>query len=416
MKVLLIAEQANPDWVSVPLVGWSLTDAIRKQVDAILVTHVRNRPSILARGLKEHEDVVFIDNEHIAAPLHRLGQVLRGGAGKGWTAVTALETLSYYSFEAQVWHRFRSLIVNGTLSLVHRVTPLSPTAPSLLAKRCAQAGVPFILGPLNGGLPWPTGFEDRRHAEREWLSYVRSLYKLLPGYRATRKYATKIIVASQVTLAQMPRSVYGKCIVIPENGVSSSDITPSRHLPDAFPLKILFVGRLVPYKCPDLLLEACRPLVDSGMVSLTVVGSGPLENVLKHAARRVRHSDRVVFKGWLPRKEVLSLMREHHVLALPSIREFGGGVVVEAMAQGLPPVVADYGGPAELVGNDDGVKVPFEDAASLTTNFRRAITDLVGKTDVLRRLSAARLAKARTHFDWDAKARQIVRLYQQCIG
>ena len=45
-RVLLIASECNPEWVSTPLIGWSLTRAIRVLVDGHLVTHVRNRDKI----------------------------------------------------------------------------------------------------------------------------------------------------------------------------------------------------------------------------------------------------------------------------------------------------------------------------------------------------------------------------------
>ncbi|MEZ4272503.1 MAG: hypothetical protein R3C68_14055 [Myxococcota bacterium] len=42
-KVLVLAEMANPDWISVPLVGWKHIQAIDTFADSIVVTHERNR-------------------------------------------------------------------------------------------------------------------------------------------------------------------------------------------------------------------------------------------------------------------------------------------------------------------------------------------------------------------------------------
>jgi hypothetical protein len=53
MRALLIAEACNPEWVSVPLEGWSHSRAIASIVDAHLVTQVRNRDAIQRAGLTE---------------------------------------------------------------------------------------------------------------------------------------------------------------------------------------------------------------------------------------------------------------------------------------------------------------------------------------------------------------------------
>lgn len=189
-RVLLISESANPEWASMPLWGWSLPRALAQIIDAHLVTHVRNREAILRAGTIEGREFSTIDNEYAASPLYKLGYSLSGGAGKGWTTVMAFGALAYYSFEHEVWRQFGDRIKAGEFDLVHRLTPKSPTIPSPIAKRLAAVGTPFIIGPLGGGLPWPKGFRDRQHDEKEWLTYVRGLYKLLPGYRSTRRDAS----------------------------------------------------------------------------------------------------------------------------------------------------------------------------------------------------------------------------------
>src|SRR5207247_834147 len=111
---------------------------------------------------------------------------------------------AYYSFERHVWKRFRQRLVAGEFDVVHRITPLSPTNQSLLAAKLAKLQIPFVVGPLNGGVPWPKGFKHRQYAENEFLSHVRKLYRLMPAYRSMRRDSAAIISGSRYTQSEMP--------------------------------------------------------------------------------------------------------------------------------------------------------------------------------------------------------------------
>lgn len=415
-RVLVIAEAANPDWVSVPLIGWSLSEALREVADVHLVTQVRNREAILARGRVEGVDFTAIDSERIAAPAHRLASVLRLGANRGWTVVSAIQSLTYPYFERLVWKAFGPAIRRGDFDLVHRVTPLSPTANSLLAGRCARAGVPFLLGPLNGGVPWPAEFAEVRRREREWLSNLRGAFRLGRGRSEMLRNAAAVIAGSRHAVEELPDEVQRRVVYIPENAIEPERFDGRAAAPEPPPLRACFVGRLVPYKGCDMVLEAAAEPMRRGGLVLDVVGDGPESEALKAQAARLGVGDAVDFHGWVPHDRVQSILRRAHLLTFPSIREFGGGVVLEAMALGVVPVVADYGGPAELVDDSTGYRVAMGSRSELVASLRATLDEIASDPGALRNKANAGHERVRAAFTWDAKARQIREVYDWVLA
>jgi glycosyltransferase involved in cell wall biosynthesis len=168
----------------------------------------------------------------------------------------------------------------------------------------------------------------------------------------------------------------------------------------------------VPYKGADILIRAAAPFLQSGSLILHIIGDGPQREVLHNLVTELGVEEQVLFHGWIAHTEVQRRMAECDFLGLPSIREFGGGVVLEAMALGIAPVVADYGGPAELVDETVGIRVPFTDEASLLEGFRRVIADLIGEPERLNELGHAANERVGQKYTWQAKARQIASVYE----
>jgi glycosyltransferase involved in cell wall biosynthesis len=386
--------------------------------DVHLVTQVRNRAAILRAGLSEGKDFTAIDSEKVAARMHKLSGLLRGGAGKGWTTVMALNAVSYAYFEKLVWERFGDELKAGEYDLVHRLTPLSPTLPSKIAARCRQIDTPFVWGPINGGVAWPKAFDAARRAEREWLSYLRGAYKLLPGYRATRQNAAALIVGSTATLEQVPDPYRDRCVYIPENAIDPRKFQArrTRGRLSGGPVKLVFVGRLVPYKGADMLLEAAAELVRAGRVTVTLIGDGPERGKLEKLVEDQQLADGVTLVGWVEHEQLAGALAEHDVFAFPSIREFGGAVVLEAMAVGLVPVVCDYGGPGELVTDATGYRLPMTSRKGIVEALKAALTQIADDPAALEPMAAAAQRRVEANFTWSAKARQVAEVYSWVLG
>jgi glycosyltransferase involved in cell wall biosynthesis len=415
-RVLLIAEAANPEWSSVPLVGWSHARALAEVAGVHLVTQLRNREAILRAGLVETRDFTSIDSESVARPLHWIAQGLRGGSGLGWTTVSALSSLSYYRFEDLVWRRFRERLRNGEFDLVHRLTPLSPVTPSLLAGRCRRIGIPFVLGPLNGGLPWPAGFDRVRRQEHEWLSYLRSAYRLLPMNRSTLTDAAAVIAGSRSAWEQVINSCRSRCVYIPENAIDPARFPPPQLRRPSSGLKTVFLGRLVPYKGPDILLESAIPLIRARRLHLTFIGDGPMRPALEEVVRSEGLQEGVSFSGWIEQREVHRHLGEADVLGFPSIREFGGAVALEGMASGAVPIVVDYGGPGELVTEATGYRIGMGPRHQIMERLRATLHAIASDPAQLGPRREAGYRRVLTSFTWSAKARQVLEIYRWILG
>lgn len=141
---------------------------------------------------------------------------------------------------------------------------------------------------------------------------------------------------------------------------------------------ILAVGRFVPKKGFDVLLDACALLVrDGARFTCRLVGGGSEEGSLRARATALGLGQVVQFDGPLPQREVMAALREATVFAAPCVVAEDGDrdglptVLVEAMALGTPCVATDVVGIPELVRHrETGLLVPPQDAPALAVALR----------------------------------------------
>jgi glycosyltransferase involved in cell wall biosynthesis len=413
LNVLLIIESCNPDWSSVPLVGYNFFREINQRVNATLVTHARNRDAMQKRG---HQNVVYIEESRgIQLYFGLVGPI----ASKIWPLFHALTYPVYEEFNRRVYQQFKDSVVAGDYDLVHVITPMIPRYPVKLSQVCDRT--PFLYGPVNGGVPFPKNFEAIARKEHAYLNFLRDLGELLlPGYEDTYRRADKILAGSTYTLDMLQEKFdlpSDRIHLFYENGIEQKFLDAAENRPVHDTIELIFVGRLVPYKGADMLVDAIAQLEPEvrDRIHLTIVGDGQERSPLEEQTQQLNLTSAITFTGWVQQQETLDYYRKSDLFCFPSIREFGGAVVMEAMACGLPCIVVNNGGIGEYVTAETGFKIEPLSRDHIVQEMAVHITQLV-KDEALRRTMSKTATEQAKQFEWGQKALTMMAIYDELVS
>lgn len=415
LRVLVLADSCNPQWPSLPVVGYKYARALGEICDVTVATQIRNRADVEAAGPTAAR-FAFIDTEYVAARMSRLSTFLRGGDQVAWSTNMMMAYLPYLEFERQAIRRFRDDLRAGRFDVVHRITPMSPTLPSYAAGRVPT---PFVLGPLNGNLAWPEAYRAEQAREREGLRRLRDLYKILPFARGTYRNADAVLAAFAHTIDDLGLADPAKVVPMPEIGFDETLFHPGEDkapYDGGGPCRFLFAGRLVPYKLPEAVVRAFATSEAMAPHRLRIVGDGPERPRLEAIAAEHGAQGRIAFEGRRSQAEVAQAMRESDCFVFPSIRELGAGVVIEAMASRMVLLVTDYGAPGDLCANGRGVRVPLRPLDALTRDYRAAMEAVVAEPGRHAPMVEAAERYAVENFTWAAKASRTEAIYRTVLS
>ena len=238
-----------------------------------------------------------------------------------------------------------------------------------------------------------------------------------PFLRFALSHAARIVVSSPTLAASAPelQDFQAKCTVIPF-GIELR--TLDRRQPiceraeqirraEKKPI-VLFVGRLVPYKGVDVLLDAMKTLNGVALI----VGDGPSRGSLEAQAHDLGISHCVKFLGSVSDDELAALYRACNVFVLPSVtrQEAFGVVQLEAMAAGKPVVSTDVGTGVGWVNRngETGFVVPPRDVTAL----RDAIARLLADPDLQTSMGDAAAKRVRSDFTVERMIDDTLALYR----
>jgi len=308
---------------------------------------------------------------------------------------------------------------SGEYELVHFLSPSSIFAYNDFFKK---ANFKYVVGPLGGGLPTPRGFGNLFSLVEKASNFFRSVYYRIlnntPNYRKYLKKASRIIIGTDYLYKYLPAKTHGRTIIQFDTLVDTAQSTePVCADTDSKSIKIIFTGRLVPTKGIAMLIEALRRIQSyrpdlMEKLYLDVFGDGTLKHRIISKIAEYGLQGIVAIHGNVSRQDVLGKLATSDIYCLPTIREPGGGAILEAMAAGLPIITSDYGGPKFSVTDDCGIKIPVDNYDNYVRNLAEAIIKLAEDDPLRRKMGEAARKRVRENFSLEALKKRIPEIYE----
>jgi len=248
----------------------------------------------------------------------------------------------------------------------------------------------------------------------KWGPVARTVLGMA-GWMSSRVPDATIAVSRD--LAEYYRSQYRRAIDYIPNGVVPPRYRPPSETLAAMGLRprsyVLFVGRLVPEKAPDLLIQAFQDV--AGDVRLAIVGgSNHTTDYVRRLHSMAAADPRVVMLGYRYGDALDELYSQAAVFVLPSSVEGLPLTLLEAASRGLPLVASDLPPHREIVGaGGPGWRlfVPG-DRAGLAAAMRRVLQDLDGEA----RVAGASAEVILSRFCWQSAAASTLQVYRRVLA
>lgn len=372
-----------------------------------------------AKTLAREHDVTMIGSPPVEVP-----------PGVEWVSCDAqpvsfneISPEAWLRFEWRQWRLIRHLRSQRSFDVIHKLTP----APLVNASLLHLQRLPLITGPVVVNQPVPAGFnpiarrpvtppgEFRLHPARIKRSLVRRMVSAISRRQPHIRHASLILLGMKEAIRQVPEDCRGRCQFLTWSGVEHEVFLPGRPRERGGPLRLLFVGRLIPYKGVELLLRALHVAVTEEKFALKIVGSS--DPVYADFIRRLTVDlglEKIVeFLPPVPRDALVRVYQDADVFCFPSLSDQYGVALLEAMSCGCAALVTDASGPQEIVAEGSGIRIPLLDPDQYIRDYSAALIRLARDRSYCEELGR----RARQHIlavhDWERIGGALLGIYRK---
>ena len=409
LKILMSAYACEPNKGSEPAVGWNWVLQMSRFHEVWVLTRANNRPNIEAFDFspeqKRNLHWVYVDLPRWLA---------------FWKKKQRGVQLYYWLWQVTVLRRARQLHREGAFDLVHHVSIGKYWVPSYLG----YLPVKSVLGPLGGGESTPPGLEKTVSARGRRYELARNLGRsfgsALLGTSFALRRADIVFATTEQTRVRIKALGVERVVTEPQFAMHGEELDFFGKFPlrTEKPFRFISIGRLLHWKGFHLgLLAFARFHAKHPESEYWIVSSGPEEAAWKKITEDLGIAHCVTFWGHLPKiTQVFEKLSQADVLVHPALHEAFGNVCLEALAAGRPVICLNTGGPAVQVTPECGFRAPVESVEAAVQFMADAMTRLYEDPELRVQMGKAARQRARSDFNWSAKAERMNRVYHELCG
>jgi len=410
LKVLISAYACSPYQGSEPASSWGLIKSLSRNCDLWVIVESEKFEKEINFWLKENPTAV--DNVNFFFIRKKRNRALR-----------VVWPPSYYWYY-KVWQKdafklAKQLDKKHNFDIVHNLTMSGFREPGYLWKIEKK---PFVWGPIGGMGFFPsmllTSFGVKvfiYYLSYNIINFLQMKYSSRPKLAAMKAGIGLVCANKENQLgAEKFWNVHSK--VISEVGLPDS-LSRNRTFGrrnSGDPLKLIWVGQMIPRKGLMLALDALATLPEAISWQLTVIGGGPLQHKLQKTVKKLKLSKKVNFCGKVNRSSVLTEMLRSHVFLQTSMRDLTSTVLIEALASGLPVLSFPYGGFKDIINKDNGILLEAKNYQQMVVSLADGISFMYNNEDIRLEMAQQALMDAQ-EFSWEAKAGKFIDIYNNLI-
>lgn len=339
--------------------------------------------------------------------------------------VVSLDTDTQLQYILDSYSRVYECLRAGKVDIYHHMHLSFRWFNPLLVAGAAE-NVPVLIGPVQAGHEvMPEGFKtllDKSLGIDVPKSVSDPLYRMVKAgrsaldplrielYRRTLQRADRIVAVHREAKDHVSQFVDESKIDVVPLGVDPNEFTFRERRRTK---NLVAIGELKRRKGFDLLLSAMeRVVADVPDVHLHIFGKGPMRSELEKQAQQNSIAANVTFHGYVSQETLREHLADARAFVHPSRSESFSLVRLEAMAAGVPAIVTDTSGAAEMVRNGtDGYVLPKENVQALEESMLSLLTDF----DLAQSMGKSAREHVEKRYDWRDIGRQYVNIYQELI-